>query len=62
MNQLLYDLPDSSRVLGGMSRSTLFERIKAGEIKTVKVGKRTYIAHDELQRYVRSLQGHEVAS
>ncbi len=38
-----------------MSRSTLYEKIANGEIAALKVGRRTYIAHDELERYVRSL-------
>ncbi len=43
--------------LGGISRSTLYEKIASGEIAAVKVGRRTYIAHDELERYVRVLTG-----
>jgi len=55
MSRLLHPIPGALDVLGGMSRSTLYERIADGEIKAVKVGRRTYIAHDELERYVRSL-------
>lgn len=40
-----------------LSRTTLYEEIKAGHITTVKVGRRTYITHAELERYVASLVG-----
>jgi len=39
----------------GISRSGLYERIKAGQLKVVKVGRRTYIARDELERFVKQL-------
>ena len=55
MPRLLHPIPESQDILGGMSRSTLYEKIGNGEIKPVKVGRRTYIAHDELERYVRVL-------
>lgn len=55
MARLLHPIPEAADVLGGMSRSTLYERIADGQIKAVKVGRRTYIAHDELERYVRDL-------
>lgn len=55
MRRLLHPIPEAVEVLGGMSRSTLYEKIAAGEIAVVKVGRRTYIAHGELERYVREL-------
>lgn len=55
MVRLLHPIPEAADVLGGMSRSALYEKIAAGEIAAVKVGRRTYIAHDELERYVRDL-------
>ncbi len=57
MARLLHPIPEAADVLGGMSRSTLYEKIASGEIAAVKVGRRTYIAHDELERYVRVLTG-----
>lgn len=55
MFRLLHQIPEAQEILGGMSRSTLYEIIKDGEIAVVKVGRRTYIAGDELERYVRAL-------
>jgi excisionase family DNA binding protein len=54
VSQLLYSLPDAWATLG-VSRSTLYELIAAGDIQAVKVGRRTLIRHDELERYVQSL-------
>ncbi len=57
MFRLLHPIPEAAEVLGGIGRSTLYEKIASGEIAAVKVGRRTYIAHDELERYVGAL-GH----
>lgn len=39
----------------GISRSGLYDHIKAGRITVVKLGRRTYIARDELERFVGQL-------
>ncbi|MFX0539555.1 helix-turn-helix domain-containing protein [Ornithinimicrobium sp. Y1847] len=54
MTRLLHPIPDAAAVLG-IGRSTLYELIAAGEIATVKIGRRTLISQDELERYVREL-------
>lgn len=54
MTRLLHPIPDAAAVLG-ISRSTLYELIADGEITTVKIGRRTLITQDELERYVRDL-------
>lgn len=54
MEPLLHTIAGAqSRVPVG--RSTLYELIKDGKIKVVKIGRRTYIADDELKRYVATL-------
>jgi len=62
MLRLLHPVQEAAEVLGGMSRSTLYEKIASGEIAAVKVGRRTYIAHDELERYVRALTERDPAA
>ncbi|MCL2482025.1 MAG: helix-turn-helix domain-containing protein [Propionibacteriaceae bacterium] len=52
--KLLFTVKESCDALG-QSRSRLYEHFQAGTIKTVKVGKRTYVKATELQRYVDSL-------
>lgn len=54
MERLLHTIPDAAEMLG-VGRSTLYNLISAGEIKAVKVGRRTLIPQGELERYVRSL-------
>lgn len=54
MERLLHTIPDAQEQLG-IGRSTVYELIARGVIGTVKIGRRTLIAHDELERYVRSL-------
>lgn len=54
MTRLLHPIPDAAAVLG-IGRSTLYELITAGEIATVKIGRRTLITQDELERYVSTL-------
>jgi excisionase family DNA binding protein len=48
---LRFEIVEAARILR-MSRATLYERIKAGEIKAQKDGRRRYITAVELQRYV----------
>lgn len=38
-----------------MSRSTFYAMIRSGRINTVKVGSRTLVAADELDRFVANL-------
>lgn len=49
--QLRFDIPEVARILR-LSRGTLYERIRAGQLMTQKDGRRTYVTAEELQRYV----------
>jgi excisionase family DNA binding protein len=49
--QLRFEIIEAARILR-ISRATLYERIRAGEIKAQKDGRRRYITAVELQRYV----------
>ena len=55
MTRLLHPIPDAAQVLG-IGRSTLYELIARNKIATIKIGRRTLIAQDELERYVASLK------
>jgi excisionase family DNA binding protein len=52
----LHTVPESAEKLC-IGRTKLYELIDAGKIKTVKIGSRTLISDDELQRFVRELGG-----
>lgn len=54
MTRLLHPIPDASEQLG-IGRSTMYELIAEGTLRTVKIGRRTLIPHEELERYVRAL-------
>lgn len=49
--QIRFDMMEAARI-PRISRATLYERIKAGEIRTQKDGRRSYVTATELQRYV----------
>jgi excisionase family DNA binding protein len=53
--RLLHPIPDAMEQLG-IGRSTIYELMASGVIQTVKIGRRTLIAHDELVRYVDRLK------
>ena len=52
---LLHDITTTQRLLGGISRSTIYELFESGQLKSVKLGKRRFVPHDEALRYVASL-------
>ena len=49
--QIRFDMMEAARILR-ISRATLYDRVKAGEIRTQKDGRRSYVTATELQRYV----------
>lgn len=55
MTRLLHPIPDAAEVLG-IGRSTLYELISDKKITTIKIGRRTLISQEELERYVASLK------
>jgi excisionase family DNA binding protein len=40
----------------GVSRTTTYRQITAGNLRTIKLGKRTLIAADDAEAWLRSLQ------
>jgi excisionase family DNA binding protein len=50
---LRFEIIEAARILR-MSRATLYERIREGEIKAQKDGRRRYITSIELHRYITS--------
>ncbi|MNB77295.1 Helix-turn-helix domain protein [compost metagenome] len=53
LDPLLHRIPDACRRLS-VSRTTLYELIKAGEIRSVKIGARSLIPEVDLQRVLSS--------
>lgn len=53
-SRLLYSIDEAVAQLG-VGRTYLYQLIKHGKVRTVKLGRRTLVPHDELVRYVASL-------
>lgn len=51
---ICHTIPDAC-VATGLSRTTLYEAIKAGRLKPRKCGNRTLILHEDLKRFIKSL-------
>ena len=54
---LMYPLIPGATEQTGIPKSTLYEKIKAGELRIVKVGRRSYVTAEELERFVQNLAG-----
>ena len=54
--RLLYDIPESRAALGNIGNSKFYEIVSAGDIQLVKIGQRSFVEPDELERYVISLR------
>lgn len=57
----LYSVPDACAALGGMGRSWLYEQIKAGRIRAVKLGARTLVPAGEIDRLIAEAEAVGVA-
>lgn len=53
VERLAYPIPESCVMLGGISRSSFFELVKNGELKTIKIAGRTLVPRSELERLTR---------
>lgn len=51
--QLRFEISEAAQILR-LSRATLYERIRCGAIKMQKDGRRSFVAAEELHRYVVS--------
>ncbi len=53
---LLHDISAVQMLLGGVSRSMVYELFASGALKSVKLGKRRLVTHNEAVRYAKSLE------
>lgn len=54
-NRLLLPYTEATQLLGGISRTTLFELVTAGKLDRVNIGRRGFITTESLTAYVGSL-------
>jgi excisionase family DNA binding protein len=52
----IYPIAEAAELLG-VHRTTLYNRHREGLVSLVRMGSRTYVAADELERYVRETAG-----
>lgn len=56
MNPVLLPVfPEAGVALGGLSRTKVYELIAAGELRTVKIGRRRFVPASAVQEYVDRL-------
>ena len=53
---LLHTIPETQKLLGGLSRTFVYELLGSGQLKSVKIGKRRLVPHDEIVRLVELLR------
>ena len=53
--RLLYPVPEARALLGGLSHSGFYQLVKAGTIRLTKIGRRSFVEHDELGAIVTRL-------
>lgn len=51
----LYSIPEAQEQLGGIGRTTLYLLSKEGQLQLVKIGARTFVTHESLEKYVQAL-------
>ena len=53
--RLLVPVPDTCAQLGGVSRTTVYELVKQGQLVKVNIGRRGFITSESLAAYVERL-------
>ena len=51
----LYPVPEVRALLGGISHQKFYDLVNDGSLKTVKIGRRTFVTGDEIKRFAASL-------
>jgi excisionase family DNA binding protein len=50
--QRLITIAEARQELGGISPTTFYQLVKDGELRVVKIGRRTFVAVSELDKYI----------
>ena len=56
MMPLLHTIPETQELLGGISRTMVYELFASGRLKSVKLGSRRLVPHNEAVRCAESLE------
>lgn len=61
-NDRLHDLETAAGLLGNISRTTLFELLRAGQIGSVKLGRRRMIPQSQIDLYIQENTARQTGS
>lgn len=51
----LYPVPETRTLLGGISHQKFYDLVNDGSLRIVKIGRRTFVAGEEIKRFSASL-------
>lgn len=54
MEIMVASIEDARKALGGIGRTKIYEMIKSGDLRTVKVGRRTLVKTDSIRALVEA--------
>ena len=54
-NRLLYPVPEARELLGDISHTKFYDLVRLGKIRLTKIGRRSFVTHAELERFVEEL-------
>ena len=52
MNQELYSIEQARALLGGIARNTIYELLRSGELASVPIGRRRFIAASAIASFI----------
>lgn len=52
----LNDIEGTQRKLGGLGRTRIFDLMRTGELKSVKIGRRRFVPDSAIQEYIDQLK------
>lgn len=56
----LFDVDETRMALGGIGTTTLYEIFKRGEIKPLRIGRRTFVPGTEIKRFLDKRLGEDL--
>lgn len=54
-SRILNSITQTREKLGGLSRSTIYELISRGDLRVVKIGRRSFIPEESLRTFVEKM-------
>jgi Helix-turn-helix domain len=61
-NRVLYSIKEARHLLGGISRNSIYSLLRSGQLQSVVIGCRRFIAHTAIAELVEKSTTHESPS